>query len=122
MIAIKDAQDVPAALHRLRAVERHAVDGSNVEKMTLGAYVLDVMADGQAVGAVAIKISADGQTATIRAAQCDGPAYASLDLIEDALQQRGVRQVGMFTKRAGLIRALQKRGYEIVSCELKKGI
>lgn len=119
MIAIRSAADVGAALARLLAVERRSTDGSTVAEMVEGCAVLDLVEDGRTVGAVAVHVQ--GDTATIRAACCDGQhTYRHLALIEGALKARGVRRVGLFTRRRGLLDRLCAAGYRLREAELTK--
>lgn len=108
----------------LRRVERHAVDGATAEQMAEGCHVLDVLAHGRIVGAVAIQII--GQHATITAAAGDGDGGectgAELDLIEDSLLRRGVTHLTIKTKRPGLVRQMARCGYDITECSMQKGL
>ena len=118
-ITIRDTQNRRACVDSLRAVERFATDGGHVDDMTRGCSLLDVLEDGRIVGAVAVRI--EGSQATIMAATGNGVAtYAELACIERMLAARGVRRVGLFTKRPGLVRQLIGQGYGIAECELFK--
>lgn len=119
MIAIRSAADVGAALTRLRPVERRATDGASVEDMAEGCALLDIIEDGRTVGAVALHVQ--GDTATIRAGACTGQhTYKHLALLERALKERGIRRVGIFTRRRGLLANLCAAGYVLREAELIK--
>lgn len=118
-VGLRDAADRAAAIALLRAVEPHAVDGSTAEEMAHGCYLLDMIEHGQVIGALAIDIDED--TATIRAAAASSNAFVpQLALIEDALRAKGVRYVGVDTRRPGLVRRLIASGYRIDRCTLEK--
>jgi hypothetical protein len=116
------AREPAAAVRLLRRVEPHAVDGSMAEDMAAGCELMDVIEDGNVVGAIAVEVR--GEVATIKAAVNTGAnTYAALLLLEAQLKARGVRFVGMFTKRAGLVRRLiNTGGYGLVQAELIKEI
>lgn len=117
--AVRPALDPAGALQRLRAVEPHAVDGCTAEQMAAGCALLEVVEQGVCVGAVAVDIT--GDEATIKAAASDGVCtVAELLMIEAALKRCGVRRVGVFTRRAGLVRNLSRQGYTLKSAELIK--
>lgn len=121
LLAVRDAVDRRAAINRLRAVEDYATDGATVADMIDGCALLDVVEAGRVVGAVAVRI--EGECATITAAASHGiAAYVELHMIEQLLAARGVRRVGVFTRRAGLVRRLMAQGYTINECELSKVI
>ena len=104
------AIDSAAALARLRAAERHAVDGSTAEEMAEGCALLDVIEDHRPVGAVALQVR--GDVACITAAATRGRAtYEALRQLERVLRTIGVRQLGLYTKRPGLVRSLARQGY-----------
>ncbi len=118
-VTIRDAQDRAAALRMLRAVEQWAVEPASAEEMAEGCAVLDVIEDGQPVGAVAVRI--EGQHATITAATASGElTWHELAMIERLLCSQGVRSVGLFTRRPGLVRRLGGLGYELKRAELYK--
>lgn len=120
-VELRDTTDRRACVDMLRQVEAHAVDGEAVADMIDGCALLDVVEDGAIVGAVAVRI--EGAAATITAAASSGAAtYLELAMIERLLSARGVRRVGMFTQRPGLVRRLLAQGYAIAECELVKEI
>jgi len=89
--------------------------------MAEGCTVLDLCEAGAVVGAAAVEIA--GNVATIKAAVCWGAlTYDHLTAIEQWAKGQGVRGVGMFTRRPGLVRALRVRGYGLVEAELFKVI
>lgn len=119
-ITIRDTTDRAACLARLREVEPYATDGATVEDMAEGCALLDVIEDGRVVGAVAVEVR--GEVATIKAASSEGLAtYTELALIEAMLRRRGVRRIGLYTRRPGLVRKLLAQGYELAECHLTKG-
>lgn len=120
-IGINDTADRAACLARLAAADPYTVDGCTAEEIAPGCTLLDVFEDGRIVGAVAVEIRGDIATIKAAAGAC-AVTYAHLILIEAALAARGVRFVGMFTKRPGLVRQLIARGYDITQCELLKEI
>jgi hypothetical protein len=118
-LAIRSAADAEAALARLRPVERRATDGASVADMAEGAALLDLIEGERIVGSVALHIH--GDTATIRAACSTGQhTYRHLAMLEAALKRTGVRRVGIFTRRRGLLANLCAAGYALREAELIK--
>lgn len=110
-LRVVNTTDPAAAIELLRAVEPHAVDGARAEEMAFGCALLDVIEEGQRVGAVAVEI--EGERATITAAASRGVAtWRELQMIEGQLKRMGIKRLGMFTKRPGLVRQLARRGYQ----------
>lgn len=120
-IGIRDTVDRAAALARLATVERWAIDGATVPDMIDGAYVLDVLEDGLAVGAIALTINGDVATVTAAASTGRGTG-AEIELLHDALRAQGLRQVRLFTRRPGAIRKTTAHGYRVQACELVKDL
>lgn len=121
LLEVRDTIDKAAAVAMLRAVEPHSVDGATVDEMTAGCLLLDVVEEGQVVGAVAVEI--EGQGATITAAASHGEAsFRALGLVEGLLKRAGVSRVGMVTKRFGLVHRLGNIGYSIEHCRMAKEI
>jgi len=120
-ITVRDTADRQAALQVLQRAAVYATDGAELADLVDGCALLDVVEDGRTVGAVAVEIA--GDVATIKAAASDGAAtYVELALIEAALVVRGVRWLGMFTKRPALVRQLARNGYSLVEAHLRKEI
>lgn len=112
-------EDRSSGVLRLRPVEAHATDGSTAAEMAEGCELFALHEEGRQVGAVAVRI--EGDVATITAAASDGlMTYSHLAMLEDQLRARGVRHLGMYTKRPGLLRRLIGQGYGVVQAELIK--
>lgn len=108
MTRLRVAQDRAAVLARLRAVEPWA-DGTAAE-LAEGCALLDVLDEGQPVGAVAIEVL--GNVATVKAAACSGGQFwGAVAELESGLRAAGVRTLATFTRRPGLVRRLVRRGY-----------
>jgi len=118
MRAVRATVDREAALARLRAVEAHAVDGCTAERLAHGCALVDLLEDGQAVGAMAVDVT--GDEAVITAAASTGDPYEQLRQIEQALQRVGVKRVRLLTRRPGLVRQLGREGYSLASAEMTK--
>lgn len=119
MISIRDAVDQADALHHLQRAVRYAcTPGSTIDGAIRGAHVLDVVSDDAVVGAVAVRI--EGECATVTAFASQG-AFASEQwpVLREALSAKGVRHVGLYTKRPGMIRALLRAGFRVRNCELE---
>lgn len=115
-LEIRSTADRAACIERLRAVERRACEPCTAEEMAEGCELLDVVEGGEVVGAVAVELA--GAHATIKAAAARGQhTYAELGMIERELRARGIRSVGMFTRRRALVDRLEGRGYRLVSVE-----
>lgn len=112
-------EDRSSGVMRLRPVEAHATDGSTAAEMAEGCELFALHEEGRQVGAVAVRI--EGDVATITAAASEGVrTYELLQELERRLKARGVRHLGMFTKRPGLLRRLVGQGYDVVQAELIK--
>lgn len=118
---IATTSDPRAAVERLRAVEPHTTDGASVAELTAGCVLYDVLERGDVVATVAVEYH-DGDRATIKAAAGRVDFAAALVALEDRLRQRGVRTVGLFTRRAGLLRNLGRAGYSLAQAELVKAV
>lgn len=120
-IAMRQAHSRAAAIDRLREVEPHAVDGASAEDMAADAELFEVLEGGRVVGVVAVRVEGDG--ATITAATASGLAtWRHLAELERALHARGVRRLGVCTRRPGLVRELLRRGYRIACADMVKGL
>lgn len=120
-VTVRATTDRAAAYQRLQSVERRAVDGATVPDMADGCLVLDILQDGQAVGAVAVDIT-DAE-ATITAGACWGACtYHALTMIEDGLKARGVKRLHMHTRRRGLLDALLPKGYRLQAAHIAKDL
>lgn len=118
-LEVRDAIDSTASVNLLKAAEPHAVDGSTAEEMADGCALLDLVEEGEIVGAMAVGI--DGDHATIHACVSRGAAaFQSLSVTEELLRRAGLRSVGVVTRRTGLIRRLIKQGYRVTECHLAK--
>lgn len=112
-LQVRDATDRAACVELLRRVETFAIDGASAEQMAAGCALLELNEDGRRVGAVAIELH--GERATITAASSHGLAtWAELQMIEKLMQSHGVKRLGLFTQRRGLVRQLKRRGYRVV--------
>lgn len=121
LLEVKDATDRGATVAMLRAVEPHAVDGSTVDELTEGCALLDIIEDGETVGAFAVDI--DGKNATITAGASRGEAtFRALDLLEKLLRDAGVQRVEILTRRVGLVHRLWNVGYSVQACTMQKDI
>lgn len=114
------AADAQATIELLRQAEPYSVDGAPIGDIVGGCELLDVMELGERVGAVAVEI--DATEATIKAAVCHGSTYTALGELELLLRHRGVRSVGMFTRRLALVHNLTACGYRVKSFELEKDL
>lgn len=113
-IGLHPASDCAAAVERLRAAERFAVDGAAAEDMARGCVLFDVLEDGMPVGAIAVDL-AEAPRAVVTAAASHGRAtWSHLSMLEDTLRVNGLQRVAAFTKRPGLVRQLARRGYQPV--------
>lgn len=119
---VVNARNPAETLERLRAVEPWAVDGATVAEMTAGCALLDVLEDGQPVGAVAVEI--DGDTATITAAMFSGEfSVDEFAYIERMLRTEGVRRLVAYTKRPGVVRRLMSaRGFRLEEARMTKDL
>lgn len=107
---------------RLRAVEPHAIDGAELHELTADCVLLDVMHGGACVAALAVAFH-DGDRATIKAAAGKLDDFgAALAAVESHLTGRGVRTVGLWTRRYGLIRNLGRAGYRLAQAEIVKAV
>lgn len=110
-----------AAIEQLRPVERHATDAATADDMAQGCELWHIVEAQQVVGVVAVEVI--GDRATVKAAASGGHNFAAeLQAIEGALRRRGVRVMGMWTRRPGLVRKLMAQGYEIAQAEIVKGL
>lgn len=109
LVSLRRAADPAAALHLLRQVEPYG-DGT-AEEMAAGCLLLDVLDGGEPVGAVAVELRPP--VATIKAAAVASARVwvEHLPELEHGLRCAGVRYVGAFTRRAGLVRRMRAAGY-----------
>lgn len=121
IIAITDTADRAACIARMASVERWGVDGATLPEMLAGATLLDVVEDGQPVGAIALVIEGDTATVTAAASRGQGTA-AEIELLHDALRAKGVARVRLMTRRPGAIRRTIGHGYQVKACELIKDL
>ena len=83
--------------------------------------MLEVLENGEIVGAVAVEVL--GPDATITAAVSRGQAsFGALVMIEDMLKRAGVRRVAVCTRRLGLIHRMSAMGYAVEACRMVKDI
>jgi hypothetical protein len=115
-IEVRAAADREACIDMLRKVERHACEPCTAEEMAEGCTLLDVLEDGRTVGAAAVEVT--GGHATIRAATASGAhSWAEFGMFERMLRDKGVRTVGLLTRRRALVERLTQRGYRVVSVD-----
>lgn len=113
--------DRAASVARLVDVERFAVDGASVADMVDGCALLDLVEDGTVTGTVAVEVR--GDVATIKAATAEGDkTWQALALLEVSLRMQGVRTIGFFSRRLGMVREASRAGYELVSAEYRKAL
>ncbi|MFT3665575.1 hypothetical protein [Piscinibacter sp.] len=113
-IGLRVSSDQAAAVERLRAAERFAVDGSSAEDMARGCVLFDVVDEGAAVGAIAVDLAGERRAVVTAAASRGAATWQHLVMLEQTLRINGVRRVALFTRRRGLVRQLARRGYQPV--------
>lgn len=121
LLEVKDTADRAATVAMLRAVEPHSIDGLTADELAEGCVLLDILEDGQTVGAFAVDI--DGKDATITAGASRGEAsFRALELVEQLLKRAGVERLEILTRRVGLIYRMTNAGYAVQACTMQKDI
>lgn len=119
MITISETTDRAGALRHLERAASRSTDHSTADDLAHGCLMLDIAKNGRTVGAVAVEIA--GRCATIKAAASEGDfVNQEWPLIEYELRRLGIEHVAFFTKRPGLIRAMQGAGFSVRECEMEK--
>lgn len=123
------AADMPAALELLALAGRYSAEGgtATVREMAAGQAVFEVRDGGELVGAFSLGVQdcADGRL--VRCGAAGGrPGHDLLPVIVDTAESEA-RRVGAGaliceTRRRGLVRQLERRGFRVAGFILRKDL
>ncbi|MFN3812158.1 MAG: hypothetical protein ACK4S6_16255 [Roseateles asaccharophilus] len=124
---VEPTQDRARALALLELAAAHDVSGpSSAAELAEGAALFDLVRDGQAVGAFALRVdrypSGTVMTVTAAASQAGQDATACMDawLVDQARRHVGARAITCQTRRPGLVRKLQRAGWRVAGFVMQK--
>lgn len=131
MIQIRQAQDLTLCLQLLaRAVpyDTHGAGAGQVEDMTRGCVLFELVDGGQVVGAFAARSDdySDGRQLSVT---CAGglPGYDLVGVMDawmtlQAVGPAGARVLTCTTRRPGLVKRLKRAGYSVAGYVMKKEV
>lgn len=127
-IAHKDAAQVAAHLACLQAPELDTSAGAErLADLTAG-HCFEVLAEGRPVGAYSLQ-TYEGEGARVAWVMAAAGTLPGVDLvasvlpaIEQQAQALGCNQLGVTTRRRGLIKKLQRHGFQVTGLMLRKKI
>ena len=119
-LSVRPASDLAASLALLERAERYEVTGAaRVADLIAGCAVFDVVADGQTVGAFAVRVDtySTGRELSVTAAGGVGDLGQTEAMAAWCEQQArdviGARALSCQTRRRGLVRKLEGLGYRV---------